>query len=423
MSALVIPATEREESSPVKTLRRVTLIWALLFLNAIGTAGPKSVIPIPHRFDQLITQGSLPVAFVLALTVNRKVLIRPNWFLGLFSLLAVTSVMMSIRLVSVGTAYRGFRLAAFIVVLWLLTPWWRERGLVLLRSQVLVLTVILGTLMAGIVIAPSRAFSLNYGSARLDGVIWPLSATAVGHYMSELVGLVILLWWCGMIRRRPALIIIGLGFFALLASHTRTALLGLVGGLVVAGLSLFLSKGRVRRTFAISLVVIVVVVLPLSPQISAWLTRGQDAQALSSLSGRTSYWHLVLSAPRPETNKILGSGMTDDGVMNQNYPSLNGLPIDSSWIATYQNQGLVGCIIEGLVFLILLITAVLRPRGPTRALALFLIVYSLISSYTETGMGEASPHLLDLALAASLLVPRAALRPIFPLHRNSVRAG
>ncbi len=422
MTSLAIPALDTQESHSDKCLRRVTLIWGLLFLNAIGSAG-KSILPIPHRFDQLITQGALPVALLLALTINRKLFIRPNWFLGLFSVLAVTSVMMSIRFVSVGTAYRGFRLAAFVAILWLLTPWWRDRGLVLLRSQMVVLYAILGSLVVGAVVAPSKAFSLNYGSARLDGVIWPLAATAVGHYMAELVGLTVLLWWCGMIRRRPALWLIGLGFAALLASHTRTALLGLIGGLLVAGLSLFLSKGRVRRAFAISFVVIVAVVLPLSPQISSWLARGQDTQAIQSLSGRTSYWHLVLSAPRPETNKIFGSGMTNDGVMNQNTPALNGLPIDSSWIATYQNQGIVGCIIEGIIFLLLILTALMRPRGPTRALALFLIVYSLISSYTETGMGEASPHLLDLALAASLLVPRAALGSLSPLRKGSFGAS
>jgi O-antigen ligase len=234
--------------------------------------------------------------------------------------------------------------------------------------------------------------------------------------MAELIGLTALLWAGGMIRRRPALLLIVGGLVALVASHTRTALGGLVAGLVVAGLSLFVSKRRIRRAFGISLVVIVTVLVPLSPLISSWLARGQDSQALDSLSGRKSVWPLVLSAPRPETNKIFGSGMTNDGVLNQS-PSVNGLPIDSSWVATYQNQGIVGWVIEGLMFLFLVVTALLRPRGPTRALALFLIVYCLISSYTETGLGEASPYILDLTLAASLLVPRA------PSSRYSARNG
>jgi hypothetical protein len=53
--------------------------------------------------------------------------------------------------------------------------------------------------------------------------------------------------------------------------------------------------------------------------------------------------------------------------------------------------------------LLLLLTAILRARGPTRALALFLIVYCLIAGITESGLGGPSPYLLDLSVAASLL--------------------
>jgi PST family polysaccharide transporter len=424
LSSLLLSAQPEQETRPDKRLRRVTLVWGLLFLNVIGYPGPSPILPIPHKIGQLVTQGALPAALILALTVNRKIFIRPNWFLGLFSLLAVTSLMMSMRLVSLGMTYRGIRLITFVVVLWLLTPWWRDRGLVLLRSQLFVLSLILASLVIGIVVAPGQAFAKNYGSARLAGVIWPMAATAAGHYMAELTGLAIILWMCKLISRKVGLLLIGFGLMGLLATHTRTALAGLIAGLLVATLSLFLSARRARRAFAISLVVIVTVMLPLSPLITSWVTRGQSSQDLHELSGRAKVWPLVLSAPRPETNKIFGSGMTNDSVIGQD-PGVNGLPIDSGWVATYQNQGIVGWIIEGLIFLVLILTALLRPRGPTRAIALFLIVYCLFDSYTETGLGEASPYLLDLTLAASLLVPRLAKhhswapvrRPVAPLRR------
>ena len=409
------PTESRQEASPDKRLRRVAIVWALLFLNTMPFQQSTLLLPLPHAIGQLITQGSLGLALVLALTVNPKCFIRPSWFLGLYTLLGLISVMMSIRFVGLGTTYRGFRLVAFLAVLWLLTPWWRDRGLVLLRSQLIVLTAILVSLVLGVLISPSQAFALNYNSARLDGVIWPMNAPRAAHYMAELTGLCVILWLCGMLKRRPALLLIGGGLIALIATHTRTALGGMLVGLLVAGLSLFLGKRRVRHSFAICLVIIVTVVVPLSPVLSAWLERGQNAQAISSLSGRTTAWSAVLSENRPETNKILGSGMTNDGVINQS-GGLNGLPIDNSWLATYQNQGIVGCVLEGFMFLGLLLTALLRPRGPTRALALFLIVYCLFASYTDTGMGEASIYLLDLTLAASLLVPRGGIlraRPRF----------
>ena len=82
---------------------------------------------------------------------------------------------------------------------------------------------------------------------------------------------------------------------------------------------------------------------------------------------------------------------------------MNGLPIDSSWLSIYQDQGIVGEVLVGAIFMLLLLTALCRARGPTRALALFLIVYCLIAGISESGLGGASPYLLDLTVAASLV--------------------
>jgi hypothetical protein len=47
--------------------------------------------------------------------------------------------------------------------------------------------------------------------------------------------------------------------------------------------------------------------------------------------------------------------------------------------------------------------AVLRPPSPARACAVFLILYCAVASYTEVGLGDASPYILHLAVTASLL--------------------
>ena len=91
-----------------------------------------------------MTQGALFVALVLALTINPRMRIRPNWFLGLYTVLAISSLMMSVRLVGLGTEYRSFRLIVFLFVLWLLTPWWGRRDLLVLRSQMWFILLILG---------------------------------------------------------------------------------------------------------------------------------------------------------------------------------------------------------------------------------------------------------------------------------------
>lgn len=392
-------------SNEAALARRLMLVWGLLFFNVLGSP-PGGLLHLPHKAAQALTQGALVAAFVLAVTVNRRILVRPNWFLGLYTLLGALSLMMSVRLVGLGPAYRSFRLLGFLAVLWLLTPWWSDRRMLLVRAHVLALLVTLGTVVVGIVISPRNAFSINFGTVRLRDIIWSIPTTRVAHLMAILVGLLVLALLSGDVRRKPALVVIFLGVAAIVATHTRTALVGLAFGLLVACLSLFFRKRRVRRGFAV-LLIVVMAALPFTPLIKNWLIRGENSSALLSLSGRTKVWPLVLTEARPETNKLFGSGMTNDSLINQN-PAVDGLPIDSAWFATYQNQGLVGCILEAILFALLLLLALLRPRGPTSAMALFLVVYCFVDSFTQTGMGEASIVLLDLVLAASLLVPRSA---------------
>ena len=205
----VAPATRSRQRSPEeRSCRRVMVIWALLFVNVLAFAQSPTVIPIPHKIGQGLTQGALIAALILVLAINPKGVIRSNIFLAFYSLLGVTSLMMSIRFIGFGTTYRAVRVIAFLAVLWLLTPWWRDRGLVLLRSQLAFLYIILGSLLLGIVASPGKALAINFGSHRLEGVIWPIPATQVGHYMAELTGLTIVLWMCGMISRRHALLVL-----------------------------------------------------------------------------------------------------------------------------------------------------------------------------------------------------------------------
>ena len=99
-----------------------------------------------------------------------------------------------------------------------------------------------------------------------------------------------------------------------------------------------------------------------------------------------------------------------------------GQSIDSTWVDVYQNQGLVGDVIVGSILVAMLVLALSRPRGPTRAVALFLIVYCLFASFHEDGLGEASQYMLDLVLAASLLVPsRGALSVKLPRWLGGTR--
>ena len=59
---------------------------------------------------------------------------RPNVFLCLVTLLVMEAVVTTLQPQHVGTVYRIFRFAEFVAVLWLLTPWWGRRDLLLVRA-------------------------------------------------------------------------------------------------------------------------------------------------------------------------------------------------------------------------------------------------------------------------------------------------
>lgn len=375
---------------------RVGLAWGLLFLNALTFYG--SVLPIPSSVGKLITQGALPLMLITALTVNRRVVIRPNVFLSLVTLLVLEAFITTLQPQHIGTIYRTFRVAEFVIGLWLLTPWWGRRDLLLVRCYLVSLAVALGTVVLGLLVAPGSALS----GGRLGGVLWGIPATEVGHYSAVLTGLVIVLWLGGMMRGKRTLIVSLAGILLLLLSHTRTALIAMAASLLVAGLSMIVVRARVRKFFVTAAIIVSVGVMTTAGLVTEWLARGQSAQQLSSLTGRTDFWSLVLNLPRTRFQEIFGFGLSNG--------SVNGLPIDSNWLVAYLEQGIFGVVVCVAILLFLLVAAFFQPPSTKRAIALFLITYSLIASFTQVGFANPTTYLLELTLAASLLVPPIARR-------------
>lgn len=377
-----------ERTSP----RLLGAVWTLLVINTLGSQGAITVIPIPRPVAQMVTMGAVVVAFLLALLLNPKVQLRPSAYLLLLTLLLAVSIASSIRLESgFGALFRCFRFAMFVGTLWLVSRWWDD-WLSLLRHHVRAFAGVLFTVALGLVVAPGMARPEVYGG-RLVGAIWPLTPPQIGFYSASLIGLLILLWLGNKIPRSNLLLLAAPALALLLLSHTRTALLGLIGGLVVALLALATTSARARKVFTRSVLVTGIGAVVVGSAVQAWFRRGQDD--LSSLTGREKVWDALLAAPRSIDEKILGVGLTNK--------SFDGLPIDSSWLAVYQEQGYLGLALVTAFLVTLLAVACLRPPSLPRAIALFLIFYCVIASYTEAGLGDASPYLLNLAIAAALL--------------------
>src|SRR5215217_1861164 len=270
-------------------LRGPGLVWAALFLNVLAFLDLPTLIPLPMTVGQMVTQGSLILAFVLALMANPRGIIRPNIFLVLLSLLAVVALMVSIHNeFLLGSTFRACRLIGFTTVLWLLTPWWGRSDFILLRSHIWCLRILVGSILIGALLSPGAAYS--YGDGRLSGALWPIPPTQVAHYSAVLIGCTVVLWFGGAVRGRTALLtLIGAGA-TLIGAHTRTALVAMAVGLAIAAASMFVGHARVRRATAALGALAVVAASLFAPLIIAWFWRGQTSEEAAGLTGRTKVW-------------------------------------------------------------------------------------------------------------------------------------
>ena len=378
---------------------KIYLVWGLLFLNVVpyykGTwNGLPIIVPIPSVVGKLLTQGALPLAFLLVLSVNRRRLVRPNVFLTLLILLVIAAVIAGVDPVSgrlVSTAYRTCRLALLVGTVWMLSPWFDRRDMLLVKCQLASLFLVLGTVLMGLLVSPGRALAMG----RLSGEFWPITPVQVADYAAITLGILVVLWFCGETRGRLTFLV-GLAIAAmLLLTHTRTELLALFTGLLVAGLRMF--TWRVRRAFTVIGIMLSVAIIGFSSALTTWLARGEGTSELTNLTGRTVHWAVALSAPRDRFQLIFGFGLSNK--------SAGGLPIDSTWLAAYYDQGIFGIGICAAMLLYVLVAAYFQPRSTRVAIALFLVAYLIVTSLTETGISDASDYLLELVVAASLLTP------------------
>jgi hypothetical protein len=208
--------------------------------------------------------------------------------------------------------------------------------------------------------------------------------------------LTVVLWLGRLVSGRSTLVGVTVGIAILLLTHTRTALIGLIAGILIAGLSLFSVNARVRKFFAAGAAIVSIGVITVAGVVTTWLTRGENSQGLTSLTGRTNFWALVLNMPRNKFQEIFGFGLSN--------ASINGLPIDSNWLASYMQEGLFGVVVCAMILVFLLVAALFQPPGVRRALVLFIAVYCLVASFTEDAFTDVSTYLLHLVVAASLFV-------------------
>ena len=244
------------------------------------------------------------------------------------------------------------------------------------------------------------------GEGRLFGQIPALEPPQVGQIAGVLAGVSLLLVVSRVVPARRGLIWCTVGVVFLVLSYTRTAMVALVVGLLLGVVSLITTSKRARAVLTVLLLAGPIIVMLVGPVADAWFKRGQDDAQFATLTGRTSAWDRVYAFERDERTELFGVGLTDK--------SIDGLPIDSGMLSVYHEEGMVGVVVVVGIFTVLVASTVFAPPGPRRAVALFLVTYCIVASYTETGVGDMSSYILSLVIAASLVWGRSS-RPRGPM--------
>ena len=376
------------------TRRHATWAWLFLLISVLpwSFAQPGRITFIGKRPEQLLVAVAVGIAGWFALKVNRRFQVAHAWPVMLYSLLAVVALIPPLGgRAGVGSLFRASRFMATLVLIILLLPVFAHDRYIPLRAHMLV--------MKGIVASTVLSLGVGYGFDGDGRLITQLPAlTAPG--LAQWTALFSAMLAFGMLQRaipvRNGMTWLAASMFCLLLSHSRTPLVAGGAAFVAGILAMFVSSQRARRLVSWTLFFVPVVALVFGPAVQAWFLRGQNQSQLSTLTGRTKAWAKVYAFPRDVYSRVFGIGLTDK--------SIEGLSIDSGYLSVYHEQGRLGVAIITLIFAIYLGRILTRHPSMPRAIALFLVVYVLIASYTETGIGDMSSYVLHLVLAMVMVV-------------------
>ncbi len=368
--------------------------WVLVFLAGLAWFIDEEgfLVVLPGRTEQIGAFVLVGVASWLALRSNPRLTVGRTWFLVLLATLPTLALVGPLSGMSgIGAVIRSVRfflaLGIFALISWL----WRTDAFDLVRSHLRLMRAMIAAAMI------SLALGLGFNSeGRLIAQIPALVPPQVGQFAAVGTGLAIIAAITKMPGARHNLAWITLGVIALLMSQTRTAMLALLVGLAIAVLSLITHFER-ARTIVLGLVLVSLPVYVLaSGAAQTWFERGQSDDNLDTLTGRTKAWELVYEVERSQYTRLFGVGYGDK--------SIQGLPIDSGYIATFHEVGVVGVAVVVVIMAVLALRALLDPRPANRGFALFLVVYVAVASYTETGIGDISAYVMHIVLAFSIVV-------------------
>jgi hypothetical protein len=305
-------------------------------------------------------------------------------------------------------SFRAARLGLTVVAVFLVCEIVSRSGGDVIEAYTKAVTFFLALFLVEAVVFSEQAWrSAGFGTdlMRLQGVIPPLEPNAIG----ELSGVVIVLGVIGIGVLRPRVWVPGIviGLIALVLTITRipaaSALVACIAGLAIAR-----RNSISRRVLATIVVVAVVAALFASSDLLRWMKRDQPDDLIYNVTGRTPSWVAVFSEQRATLEMLFGEGLGAKVVEVEG--PIGYLSINSSWLAAYQETGLIGVGLLAVMLVGAIAATARRCRyDPRCALGFGLLVYLLIWSLAETGLDDTSTAVVNVLIASSVLVFTAAL--------------
>lgn len=388
------------------------LVWGLLLL----TVQPWSrADPAGGADGSSSLKGALLIVCIVALlmVLPPRAGLRIPPPLALYLLYGTYVVISSaVQPDAVQAMFRGARLVMGLFVPVLLWSVLRGRFQLMVYATVAAYAGLALTVLAGVVLAPGLAWQEGrpFQSARLIGAFLPMMAPRVGEIGAVLVGLTVLLWAQRKVGLLVLIPVVAVGTGLIVFSHTRTAALAVLLGLLVAfGTTLASPAGRRGLGLVAGALCLA---LPFLPGIIDWALRNQDSQQIQNLSGRTTVWEFILSQPYDPQLFWLGHGIGNKKILlRRGEGDINVMPIDNSWLDSYWETGMAGTILLAFAVLAAVVYALTTPGYAARACAGFLMTYVMVASVNESGLCDFSSMTLLLLVAVLIsAVDRATKR-------------
>jgi O-Antigen ligase len=370
----VKPPPDPQRQAAVESSASKGVLMAAIFMVAVVLAAPRFSARMPATY--LLYLGYLFVATASAFDLSDPV--PPLLRVGRLGLAIVIPLLLWRWLAGRPSHFLGVHRTAYLLV-----------GFVV---------------VAGLAAVPGAAWAGggSFGAGgRLQGVFLPMRPPRVGEIGAIVVGLTATALAFKKMRPLPGAILISLGLMLIMLSRTRTAAVALLVALLAA--FCLTRKHQLGRRALRTILVLILLAVPLSTSIQSWAVREQDAEEVSSFSGRTLAWSAVINQQSSWRTITLGHGLGNKRILlRRGEGDIDVMAIDNGWLSLFWETGLLGA---GLVLVALIATIVAVFRAPTpyvRAAAGFLITYVTIASFTEQGLSDLSSQTLHVLVAGGV---------------------